>query len=139
MTLDKIGAMNLVVAVFNQAKADYIYLKANLANPNDKTACVPERCGAGNNLQLIEDGLYTNIILSDFLYMLNIEPEDVIKNWNEQGMHERWRVQHECNKCEKKGCIYKEAGHYTVKPYECIKVRIENRKCIDKLKEKLSI
>lgn len=120
MTLDKNGVINLALAVFEQAKADYIYLKAHLANPNDKKAHIPAHCGS-SSLGEIEYGLKKNIILSDFLSTTQIDADDVIKNWEEQGVHERWRVQHGCNKCKEKECIYKVAGHYTVKPYECIK------------------
>lgn len=103
MSFSDEGIANLMVAVMDRARTDYV-------------------CGndgkSGGKLETrnrIEKWLRSD---SAQLWILDCGPQTIIDNWRLQAAHQDWREKHKCSSCKNKKCVHSDPGHYT-KPRIC--------------------
>lgn len=104
MELSSDGMMNLMVAVLDRARSDYVYGHGERADGNKQQ--VREK---------LEKWLRSD---SASLWIGANGPETIINNWRKQGAHQDWRERKKCSSCNRKSCVHYEPGHYT-SPHAC--------------------
>lgn len=89
--MDSDGAMNLLYAIFDKAKTDYIKAEQKEYKTKKKD---PE---AERIRRWLDNG---NSLLGSWLPVR--DPEKVIINWNTQAEYYRWRKRNSCSRCKSK-------------------------------------
>lgn len=106
------GVNNLIEAIMYRGREDYIHLRSHGIREETHV----KEYGSIRALKKFLRSEYGRLYLGD------VDPEGVIKNWDEQGDYEKWRLEHQCKGCKKKPnqCIHKTPGHYTAER-KCLK------------------